>query len=521
MAGTDNRESYSKAISQLFTALPATQEYPEPLNTTVKGRIPEWISGSLLRNGPSVFQVGNDKYNHFFDGLSNIHRFNIQNGRVTYQSKFLRSDDFKRATGADRIVLSAFGTFAYPDPCKNIFQRFFSYFKMGDVTDNGAVNIVKMGEDFCGITETHKIRKVDPKTLATLGEKIDYADVVSVNGASAHPHIDNDGTVYNIAIKYGLYSTYHIVKIPPADKGCENPLQKATIACTVPMSYSHPAYYHSFGISENYYIYIEQPLVVNIWKALLYKPFKKPVRDCIEWHPEWKTYFHIIRRDTGEELETKYMTEAMFLFHHANAYEKDHHLIIDVFGYHDSDLIDKLFMKSAQDGNPLNLAEPWRFILPLNVKKDATAEENLVTLEGTTASATKQTDDSIYCIQENIFDIEYGLEFPTVNYRQYNGKEYRYMYCFGDEFKQLFKGDCKEKTYKSWEEEDCFPAEPIFVPAPDAKNEDEGVVLSAVMNVGDKPSFLLVLDGETFEEIGRAEVPVRVHWSAHGFFEPE
>ncbi|XP_077984183.1 carotenoid-cleaving dioxygenase, mitochondrial-like isoform X2 [Glandiceps talaboti] len=515
-----DKDFKEEPISKMFTALPATEEHPDPLKTVVKGRIPEWLSGSLLRNGPSLYQVGNDQYNHFFDGLSNIHRFNVRKGIVTYQSRFLRSDDFKEATGANRIVRSAFGTFAYPDPCKSIFERFFSYFTIGEVTDNGAVNVVKIGNDFCGITETHYIRKVDPETLETLGEKIDYNKVVSVHGASAHPHIANDGTTYNIAIKYGYYSSYHIVKIPPADKD-EGPLHKASLACSIPMSYNHPAYYHSFGISDNYYIFVEQPLVVNIWKALLYKPLQRPVRDCLEWHPEWKTRIHVMRREGGKELDTIFVAEPLFTFHHANAYEKDGHLIVDLYGYHDHDIIDNMFMKNLQSTKHLPMSMPWRFVLPLDVKESAMPGENLVTLPGISATAVKLDDGTIHCTYENLFDVNFTLEFPTINYRDYNGKEYRYVYCFGDDFKKLLKGDAKNKSYKYWEEDECFPSEPIFVPAPNATKEDEGVLLSAVMNVGGKPSYLLILDGETFEEIGRAEVPVPVHWSAHGFFEVE
>lgn len=38
-------------------------------------------------------------------------------------SRYLQSDTYKRNTEADRIVVSEFGTVAYPDPCKTILQR--------------------------------------------------------------------------------------------------------------------------------------------------------------------------------------------------------------------------------------------------------------------------------------------------------------------------------------------------------------------------------------------------------------
>ena len=42
----------------------------------VKGSVPPWLKGSLLRNGPGMVVV--DKpMNHWFDGLAMLHKFDI------------------------------------------------------------------------------------------------------------------------------------------------------------------------------------------------------------------------------------------------------------------------------------------------------------------------------------------------------------------------------------------------------------------------------------------------------------
>jgi hypothetical protein len=46
-------------------------------------------------------------------------------GKVTYQRKFLKSDTFLNNTTSGRITCNEFATAASPDPCKNIFQRYF------------------------------------------------------------------------------------------------------------------------------------------------------------------------------------------------------------------------------------------------------------------------------------------------------------------------------------------------------------------------------------------------------------
>ena len=45
------------------------------------GTIPPWLSGRLIRNGPGLFEVGDTKYNHLFDGLSLLHSFTIDQGK--------------------------------------------------------------------------------------------------------------------------------------------------------------------------------------------------------------------------------------------------------------------------------------------------------------------------------------------------------------------------------------------------------------------------------------------------------
>jgi beta,beta-carotene 9',10'-dioxygenase len=58
----------------------------------------------------------------------------------------------------------------------------------------------------------------------------------------------------------------------------------------------------------------------------------------------------------------------------------------------------------------------------------------------------------------------------------------------------------------------------VFVPAPGAGGEDEGAVLSVVLDTVAERSFLLVLDAATFEELGRAEAPHHIPFGFHGQF---
>lgn len=41
------------------------------------GELPDWLHGSLYRNGPGKYEVGEDKYQHWLDPLAMIQCFRI------------------------------------------------------------------------------------------------------------------------------------------------------------------------------------------------------------------------------------------------------------------------------------------------------------------------------------------------------------------------------------------------------------------------------------------------------------
>jgi torulene dioxygenase len=75
--------------------------------------------------------------------------------------------------------------------------------------------------------------------------------------------------------------------------------------------------------------------------------------------------------------------------------------------------------------------------------------------------------------------------------------------------------------HKVWGIPGYTPSEPIFVPRPGAEDEDDGVVLSVVLDGDRRKSLLIVLDAKEMKECARAEMetafPIGFHglWSQH------
>ncbi|CAH2324534.1 beta,beta-carotene 15,15 -monooxygenase [Pelobates cultripes] len=512
-------------------------ECPEPVKAEVQGQIPKWLQGTLLRNGPGKHTVGDMSYNHWFDGLALLHSFTFKDGEVYYRSKFLRSDTYNSNMEANRIVVSEFGTMAYPDPCKNIFSKAFTYLShvVPEFTDNCLINIINYGNDYYASSETNFIRKIDPSTLETL-EKVDYLKYVTVNLATSHPHYDSAGNTLNMGTSIGDKgkTKYTVFKIPPAsaDNEKKSPLKNAEVLCSIPAHrLLSPSYYHSFGMTENYIIFIEQPLKLDILKMAT--AFFRGVNwaSCIDFNNDEKTWIHIIDKRTKKPVPVKFYTDALVTYHHINAYEEEGHIVFDIIAYKDNNLYEMFYAANlrkdlSEESVLTSIPTCKRFVIPLQEEKfskNADVGVNLVKLPTTTARATKDKNGEIACHPEDLCE---GIELPRINYDYYNGKKYRYVYASHVEWRpiptKIVKFDIVTKEMSIWTEDMCWPAEPLFIPHPDAKDEDDGVILSSIVSSNPKKSpYLLVLDAKTFKELGRAYVKANLHLDLHGIFIPE
>jgi carotenoid cleavage dioxygenase-like enzyme len=118
------------------------------------------------------------------------------------------------------------------------------------------------------------------------------------------------------------------------------------------------------------------------------------------------------------------------------------------------------------------------------------------------------------------------MELPRIDYRTRNARPYRYAYGAGVTsgagfINQLVKADIESGQTRTWREEGCYPGEPVFVPSPDQRTEDDGVILSVVLDARSESSFLLILSAGTLEELARAQAPQRIPFGLHGDYFPD
>jgi beta,beta-carotene 9',10'-dioxygenase len=116
------------------------------------------------------------------------------------------------------------------------------------------------------------------------------------------------------------------------------------------------------------------------------------------------------------------------------------------------------------------------------------------------------------------------MELPNYDAARYSTSgDYRFIYAVSINpqqrsgfYNQIVKFDLHGKADVHWYQPGCYPGEPVFVGRPGRQAEDDGVVLSVVLDENAQTSFLLALDAHTFNELGRAQIPapgfIRVPW---------
>uniref|UniRef100_A0A182Q6V3 Uncharacterized protein n=1 Tax=Anopheles farauti TaxID=69004 RepID=A0A182Q6V3_9DIPT len=549
------------------------QEIVEPIEGVVQGSIPEWLNGSLLRNGPGSLKVGDMMFNHLFDSSALLHRFNIDNGKITYQCRFLKSDAYKKNNAARRIVVTEFGTSAVPDPCQTIFQKIAAVFNKPGVnnSDNAMISIYPFGDEFFAFTESPIIHRIDPETLDTEA-KLNVSDYVGIVNHTSHPHVMSDGTVYNLGCSVTKTGpAYTIICFPHGPGMFEN----ARIVASVPARWKfHPGYMHTFGITENYFVIVEQPLSVSVPTMVVSQIRNRPMAAALKWFESQQTYIYLLDRDTGE-LRHTYHTEPFFYLHIINQYEREEHVVLDICCYKDPAMLNCMYVDTMRNmqNNPdyakMFRGRPLRFVLPLRYgtqqqqqrsraafQKSASMDaswsdiwqnlgsfglgdsvhtakdsglvlQNLVRIEDSKATAYVMPNRTIFCKPELLCDL--GCETPRIYYERHLGRPYRYFYAISSDVDAsnpgtLIKVDVVAKSKLTWCEENVYPSEPIFVPAPDPQSEDDGVVLAAMVwgREEENRAGLLVLDAKTFTELGRCEfeTPGPVPKCLHGWFQP-
>ena len=459
------------------------QDMADTLSTevTVKGNIPAWLRGIYLRNGSGKYHFANQKANHWFDGLSMVSKFKFTESGVSYQSKLLQTKEerYVKQTGCFRS-----GQFA-TNPKQSLFNKFLNIWHAQKINDNTAVNIIPIGDSAIALTESSVVTEIDIENLS-VEDSYKLCTNLNYQLSTAHPHFDAKRQVLvNLSIEVGSKCQYHLFERDLKTK-------ESRVICSIPVK--QPSFQHSFAMTENYIILLETPLRLNPLKLLLYSKNLGPTYiDCFKWQANSGCHLSVIDRHQGRVVQ-RFDYDDCFVFHFNNAFEYKGDIFIDAQIYPSPDIIESLYFKNIFAGIIPDV-KLMRFHLDFNTKRCKSTPLSAMT-----------------------------LEFGRYNYQQKNMQEYQFLYSAGwreenEFFDCLVKTDFKMESDKIWSEDNCYLGEPLFISDPSSDKEDQGVVLSIVVDAKNKNSYLIILDAETWSELARVELSHIIPYGLHGNFQ--
>jgi len=442
---------------------------------TLHGRWPKELRGTLYRNGPGQHEIGNFRYEHWFDGDGLVQAFDITDAGVTHRARL--TDTHKRwaEKQAGRVLFSGFGTII-PDA--------------EPMTDPDQVNPANIsmlhhhGKLFA-LWEAGSAHEIDPGTLETKGIHTFSPQTEGVP-FSAHPRVDADGHLWN----FGYSSAFHQLVMWHIDPQGEL-VKAATIACD-PISMPH-----DFILTSRHLVVLIPPL-----------HFEDSEEDISflgrhRWYPDLPTRVLVVDKSNFDE---HYWLElpAQWTFHFGNGWE-DEDGVIRFDGSHYSD----------PHAMQYSFSEVMRGITPGR----EFGNHQRYRIDTRTRSITT----------ENIGDTGVSTDFPTIDPRLSTLRNDKVVCLTGKHDNPSAYGLLNAVSLLNMKTESMqtftypssqIPEEHLFVPAPGSKPESQGWIIGMALDYKKAHTMLNVFDADALDAgpIATAELPYAMPLGFHGTF---
>lgn len=495
--------------------------------------------------------------------------------KVFYSSR-RQADEFVKAVREKGTVGDTITFGQKADPCVGIFGKAMSMFRALDQGreaakyDNLNVTVMK-GLDVPALqkpvtsgghrgdssaksnktlwiaSDTAGLRVVDANSLEPLdGVALQSNLHPLLKGPMSCAHAQTcpkTGDVFNYNIQPGRQAVYRIFRVSAATG-------KTDILATFSRSDLPPAYIHSFFLSEHFVV-LRVP-TTHFGKMGLSLPWKGNLLEAIEpFNEAKKCKWFFIDRVHGQGVIAEFETPAAFFFHSVNCWDelapapnkgstgteasqqdaKFANVFCDVIEFPNTDFMYKCYYdvlmnvngqaKTAYGSDPAQMHKSmsslvrWKSCVPLPTAAATAAASSTFKLE--------KVNKKVPIKPEQLFSIPspHSGELPTIN-PNFQTRPHRYVYSLPQTGRSTFldelvKTDTVTREVLKWDNAAGHtPGEAIFVPRPGGENEDDGVLLSVVLDGHAEKSYLVCLDARTMQEMGRAEMDFAVGFGLHG-----
>ncbi len=476
-------------LQQYFTAArKVTKEFNDEPLPVVQGEIPPKLEGTLFRNGNGRFEHQGVWYNHLFDGDGMVCAFTFANGQVRYRNRYVRTQEFVREEAAGKMLYRSFGT--------NIPGGIWTNFLKMRFKNAANTSVIWHGGKLLALWEGGLPHELDPATLETI-ERYDYDGVLQNDFSwldhqitpelpfSAHPKLHPDTQVlHNFGTAPGTKQRLLLYEVQP------NGRARISQSIEIP----EVIFTHDFILTKSgYKIFFLTPVSFELWKAFV--GLESPV-DSIRVHKDQPTKVLVVTPNGQVE---NYTTEFGFVFHYINGFEIDRENLA----------IDALMMPDFPNAGGIQ-----RFV---NGEQADTPQASVVRYvinrQKKTVERTQITD--------------FQAELPSIH-PEYTGKHYQYAWTIGRSPAQaspllddVIKINVQNGKALATGWQNSLPSEPIMVPRPGARAEDDGWLLYLIFDYEAKATKLIVADAKSLKILAQAPLPHHIPLGFHGSWVPQ
>merc|ERR1712156_1343743 len=114
-----------------------------------------------IYNGPvGIWDHPTQTANHWFDGLGILTLFTIDGPRreVKLKKRVLKSEAYEKAKANGKIIITEYATAGASESNKGLISKLVQSIIPGEMTDNCACNVYKLGGSLVASTETCLLR---------------------------------------------------------------------------------------------------------------------------------------------------------------------------------------------------------------------------------------------------------------------------------------------------------------------------------------------------------------------------
>lgn len=297
-SGVNVKQLFNQALidNEALIGFASIDEDFAPKQLEIEGKVPADLTGMFVRNGPAKHERGEQRYRHLFEGDGMVQKFNIADGKISHQGKFLNTPKFSQEQSADRFLFSG------PDTKLNNALPISSV----DQVNTANTNVIAVNDELWALWEGGSATSINRDDLSyqgqvNLGDGNHYGNKLKGMPFSAHPKVDPNGDIWN----FGLHPSGHVVVYHLSARG---KLMKLNLVDT---GYKG-GMLHDFLITQNHVLLILPSLVRDRSKEGLF--------NSISFDKALPMRVLVLDKNTLKPTK-QYELPPAFVFHFGNAWQ--------------------------------------------------------------------------------------------------------------------------------------------------------------------------------------------------------